>query len=255
MSHTPRWCRPWVAPLRIRLSGALLLTTVVGVLGLACGRSAGGGGTMGSGRGASETRPVSGFTGVELRGVGLAVVTPGAQEALTVEADDNLLPLISTTVVDGTLVLELKNASPVSPLVYRVTARQITSLVWSGAGDIESEGLSGSQLRANLSGAGSIRLAALAVQALESALSGAGSLQASGSASTLNVTISGAGNLRARDLAARDAQVNITGAGNAVVRVSDTLRVRIAGAGNVDYVGDPRLDREILGAGGVRRVE
>jgi hypothetical protein len=254
MLHTPRFGRPRPAPLRIRLAGTLLLTAVVGILGLACGRSSGGG-TIGSGRGASETRAVSGFSGVELRGVGLAVVTPGGQEALTVEADDNLLAQISTTVVGDTLVLELRDATPRHPLVYRVTARQITSLASSGAGDIESEGLSGPRLRANLSGAGNIRLAALAVQTLESALAGAGSLQASGSASTLNVTMSGAGNLRARDLAARDAQIHITGAGNAVVRVSDTLRVRIAGAGNVDYLGDPRLDREILGAGGVRRIE
>src|SRR5262249_56131141 len=87
-----------------------------------------GGGPSGSGRVSTDTRTVSGFSAIELRGVGNAVVTLGGPEALTVEAEDNLLPSITTTVSNNTLVLELKTGRPTKPIVYRVTARELTAL-------------------------------------------------------------------------------------------------------------------------------
>src|SRR5438067_463818 len=173
-----------------------------------------------------QARTVYRFSAIELRGVGDAVVTIGGQEALTVEAEDNLLPSITTTVSNDTLVLELKTGRPTKPIVYRVTARELTALTTSGAGDIEANGLTTSRLRTSQNGAGDIRLGQLTAQELESSMSGAGSLDASGTVATLTLTMAGAGKLNGRDLSVRDARFTITGAGDAVVRVSDTLRAQ-----------------------------
>ena len=115
----------------------------------------------------------------------------GQPEALTVEAEDNLLAQISTTVSGDTLILELKEGRPTRPIVYRVMARQVTSLSTSGAGDIEAAALTTSKLRTNQSGAGNIRLGQLDAQELESSLAGAGSLDVRGTAPTFVVTIAG----------------------------------------------------------------
>ena len=52
----------------------------------------------GSGRVTSETRAVSGITRVALEGMGEVVIQEGAAESLTIEAEDNILPLITSAV-------------------------------------------------------------------------------------------------------------------------------------------------------------
>jgi hypothetical protein len=237
----------------VRVGGSIVLAAIVssGIGG--CGRMSGSG-PEGSGRVVTETRAVSGFSAIDLRGVGQVVLAVGQPEALTVEAEDNLLSEISTTVSGDTLILELKQGRPTKPIVYRVTARQVTALSTSGAGDIETAALATARLRTHQNGAGNIRLGQLDAQELDSTLAGAGSLDVRGTASTFAVTISGAGKINARELAVRDAQVTVSGAGDAALRVSDALRVRISGAGNVEYVGNPRVEREISGVGQVRQI-
>jgi hypothetical protein len=209
-------------------------------------------GPTGSGRVATDTRPVAGFSAIDLRGVGQLTVTLGSPEGLTVEAEDNLLPLITSTVNGDTLILELKEGRPTRPIIYRVAARQITALSTSGAGDIDAPGVTGASLRTSQSGAGNVRLDRLSVQTLDSSLAGAGSLDASGSAARLVVSVAGAGNVAARDLAVKDAELTMSGAGKATVRVSDNLKARLTGAGSVEYLGSPRVDSAITGGGTVR---
>jgi hypothetical protein len=206
----------------------------------------------GSGRVVTDTRTVPEFSAVDLRGLGQLTVTLGGQPGPTVEAEDNLLPQISSTVSGDTLILELKAGRPTQPIGYRVTARQITALSTSGAGDIDAPDLPGPRLRTNQSGAGNIRLDRLSVQALESSVAGAGSLAASGTATSLVLSLAGAGNVAARDLAVQDAELTMSGAGKAVVRVSETLQVRLTGAGSVEYLGNPRITQSITGGGTVR---
>ena len=45
--------------------------------------------TVGSGKAATETRTVNGFSGVELAATGTLEITPGNEDALVVEAEDN----------------------------------------------------------------------------------------------------------------------------------------------------------------------
>jgi Putative auto-transporter adhesin, head GIN domain len=234
--------------------GAVLSVTAV-VAGAACTATIGRrDGPMGSGRVVADTRAVTGFSAIDLRGVGQLMVTLSDQEGLTVEAEDNLLPQITSTVSGDTLILNLEAGRPTRPIVYRVAARQITALSTSGAGDVEAPGLTGPRLRTSQSGAGSIRLERLSAQLLESSLSGAGSLDADGTASRLVVNQTGAGNVAARDLAVQDADLTMSGAGNATVRVSNTLQVRLTGAGNVEYLGNPRVESSVTGGGTVRPI-
>jgi hypothetical protein len=252
-STTPR---PPVSLLS-RFLAAAALSAVAVVMGAACAPSGGGRraeGPTGSGNVVTDTRAVTGFTAIDLRGVGQLTVAIGAQEGLTVEAEDNLLPLIKSTVSGDTLILDLENGRPTRPIVYRVTARQITALSTAGVGDIDAPGLTGPRLRTSQSGAGNVRLERLNTQLLESSLAGAGSLDANGTATRLVVTVAGAGSIAARDLAVQNAELTMSGAGKAVVRVSDTLKAQLTGAGSVEYIGSPRVESQITGGGTVRPI-
>src|SRR5579871_539987 len=75
----------------------------------------------GSGVVRSETRQVSGFDTVTLDGVGKVVITQNGHETLTVRAEDNLLPLLRTRVVNGTLRLGTApgvNLRPTKPIEF-----------------------------------------------------------------------------------------------------------------------------------------
>ena len=62
----------------------------------------------GSGDIVTEVREVSDFSEVHLEGSGDVVVEMGENESLTVEADDNLLELITTSVRGSRLVIEFE---------------------------------------------------------------------------------------------------------------------------------------------------
>ena len=61
------------------------------------------GAVVGSGKIVSESRPVSGFTKVDLTGYGDLTIDVNGSEALTIEGDDNIVPLVTTEVRGDTL--------------------------------------------------------------------------------------------------------------------------------------------------------
>src|SRR5512136_2425412 len=62
----------------------------------------------GSGKVVSETRPVSGFTSVSVTCAGEVQITQGNADALVIEAEDNVLPLLVSEVHGSQLVLKTK---------------------------------------------------------------------------------------------------------------------------------------------------
>ena len=68
-----------------------------------CDSIFGSGVVVGSGTLKSESRPVSGFTTVTLSTVGSLTIEQTGTESLTVEGDDNIVPLITTVVKNNNL--------------------------------------------------------------------------------------------------------------------------------------------------------
>ncbi len=190
--------------------------------------------TTGSGTAASESRPVSGFSAVELAGVGTVVVEPGATESVSVEADDNILPMLTSDVAGGTLVLGTEpgsSVSPRTPIRYRVTVTDLSGLLVSGSGDITSAGAAG--------------------PALSVAISGSGTITAAGTTDRLSVDITGSGDFAGGSLTARDVDVTVSGSGTALVHASATLHASISGSGDVRYLGEPAVTKDVSGSGEV----
>jgi hypothetical protein len=189
---------------------------------------------VGSGRLVSETRPVAGFDAVQLVGAGTLAIAQGDAEGLTVEADENVLPLIKSEVRGGTLVLGPERSVTLGgPIRYALTVERLSRLEIDGAAQVSASG---------------IRTGALAVD-----LRGAASVTIGGQAETQRVAIAGTGTYQAGELATRETVVRIDGAGTALVNAAEQLRATVNGLGTVEYLGDPRVERTINGLGTVRR--
>jgi hypothetical protein len=97
--------------------------------------------TRGSGQLATESREVSGFAKVELSGTGELTIKKTGTESLTISAEDNLLPRLTSEVSNGTLILGAKpNTSilPTKPITYSVTVKELTGRAVSGSGGIQA---------------------------------------------------------------------------------------------------------------------
>jgi len=214
----------------------------------------------GSGDVVSETREVSNFDKVELSGVGTIYITQGDEEALEIEAEDNLLRYIKSSVRGSTLVIGFEDdqwtqvIQPTEPIKYFLTLKDITKIELSGAGRVIAEQIETTELRIVSSGAGDIQIDNLSADDLIVDLSGAGNCEIGGQVTDQQITISGAGNYSAESLETEATSIQVSGMGSSEVWANDALNIEISGAGNVKYYGSPHVSQEISGVGNIRRI-
>lgn len=181
-----------------------------------------------------ESRNVSGFDGVELRGVGNLFIEQTGRESLTVEAEKAVVPKLTTRVVDGRLIIGPESNSAVhttGPINYHLTVKDLNSLEVLGTANAEASDIETESLMVTISGAGNVRM--------------------EGQADEQTVEISGTGTYLAENLQSREVVIVVAGAGSAVVNAREKLDAEISGVGSVEYVGDPRIQQTVSGAGHV----
>ena len=128
------------------------------LLGLASAQAA-----TGSGKPATETRDASGFSAISLRGNINVVVRQGAREAVQVTADDNLLPLLQTTVEGSgdnrTLRIQWKPGETMRTKTDRRHGGRgrVDRMASSGSGDIAVGRLKTPALSLSISGSSDAR--------------------------------------------------------------------------------------------------
>ena len=182
------------------------------VQGSASSSSSSGTTTQAPGETTSESRDVSGFEEVELRGVGNLYIRQGKSESLTVEAEEDVLPKIRTKVGDNRLIIGPKRSTTINttePINYELTVEDLSALEVSRSGDVEAEGISTDELTVTIDGAGDVEI--------------------SGEVDSQNVEVSGSGEYRAEDLESKWAEVDVGGTGSAIVNASEELEARVSG--------------------------
>jgi hypothetical protein len=188
--------------------------------------------TAGSGQLATQSRQVSGVASVELTGAGELSIDQTGTESLTVSAEDNLLPLLTSEVEGDTLILGKKPNTRIvttKPITYTLTMKDITGFAVSGSGTINAPKLTTAALRIEISGSGMITTA--------------------GNADDQNLEISGSGRYLADGLTSKTTTAEISGSGTANVVASNALNVKISGSGTLTYSGNPQVTQTVSGSG------
>lgn len=212
---------------------------------------------QGSGNISKQTREPGHFTALALSIGGSVEVRTGNTESVTIETDDNLLPLIETTVENGTLRIRpaRKNLQlETRKLKVIVQARNVERISVGGSGSVDAENLHADKLTFEVGGSGSINVRDMDSKAVAVSLGGSGGFKASGTTERLQVSIGGSGRVQTGELAARDVSVSIGGSGRATVWAKQSLNLSVAGSGDIGYYGDPQLSTSIMGSGSVKRL-
>lgn len=222
-----------------------------------------GGGVPGSGNVQTETRDVGAFGAVSIKYPGAeSIIQQGDKETVEIEADDNLLPQLSTEVVSGRLTINnmetdwKSTVNPSKPVKIRVTVKDLNEIELSApVGTLELNELQADRLKLVLSGGAQIKINGIQVNMLDTDLSGAGDILASGDANEINLILSGLGNFDAANLNSNKATIELSGMGSATVRVEEDLTATLTGAGSIQYYGHPHVKQNVTGAGSIKPAE
>ncbi len=158
----------------------------------------------GSGKVVKETRPVCGIRTLESCGGGEVFVTQGPTESLQVEAEDNLLPLLTSTVTDGKLCLSMKprvSFATTKPIRFYLTVKDLSSISILGSGGVQCSDLKTENLALFIGGSGDIAIKTEAKRVAAECM-GSGNASVDATAENMKLTVGGSGdvkgNLRAR---------------------------------------------------------
>ena len=214
----------------------------------------GSGGTRlkGSGQAVQRARTVPPFSRVRLDGpVDVRLVQAGS-EGVTVSADDNLEPLITTAVEGDTLVVGVKPGSSFStrqPLRVAVDFKQLQALEVRGSGDASLDHWKGDRFRLDVSGSGDVAIGLLEAREFTAALSGSGDVAVAGQADTQDYALSGSGDVSASSLSGAQVRAQLSGSGDLRLGVSQVLDATLSGSGDLRYAGRPKVKSQVSGSG------
>ena len=208
----------------------------------------------GSGAIVSETRVVKGIDRVDLATLGELQIIQGDEEGLVVSAEENILPLLETSVRGSTLEIRTEENVVVLPtrkVTYTLKVKNISSLSVSSSGSIDADKLDSQKLEIFIRSSGNIRIGNLTASNLRVHISSSGNVILKGRVVSQDVRITSSGNYLATDLQSQAAYVNISSSGNARIWVNDDLGIQLSSSGNVDYYGDPQVASKISSSGKV----
>jgi hypothetical protein len=132
---------------------------------------------VGSGRIVSEARPRGSYSGIQVVSVAKVFVTQDSVESLRIEADDNIIGLVESTVSGDLLTVSLRDGS-YSNITVRVYASmsRLSLLSLTGAGEIRTTGpISTEALTCRIAGGGTMTLIGTATDQTAD-ITGAGSI-------------------------------------------------------------------------------
>ena len=191
------------------------------------------GGVRGSGNVITQKRDLSGFHALEVSNTIQVDVTAQKDFSVTIETDDNIVPLVETELTNGVLEISCdKHVSTSSPIRVHITAPDIDKVEVSGVSGVTLTNIKNSAFSADVSGASKVKV--------------------DGETSQLKIEVSGASKVDAQNLTADNGTVSTSGASGANVNVTGTLRADASGASHVNYSGTPKdIQKKTSGASSV----
>jgi hypothetical protein len=209
----------------------------------------------GSGKEVAVARPVGAFSVLRLDSSIDVHAHQGTTPGVTVHADDNIEPLVETTVEGDKLIVRLKKGASFRShhdVFVDVVFTSLTAAQQHGSGDLHIDKLSGPRFESSISGSGDLQIDNAQLGQFALSVAGSGDVTISGSADEARFGVAGSGDINARNFAAKKVSVSISGSGDARVNATEVLEAKVAGSGDVTYAGHPRdVSRRVSGSGSI----
>lgn len=211
---------------------------------------------QGAGNVVRKPLTVQAFHGIRVEGALDVVITPASVQQVEVEAQENLVGLVTTSVQGGVWTIATsKGYSTNKPFVVHIRVPVIDVVEVEGSGDVKADGsFTAGEVKLGVQGSGDLDLAFTASR-IDVRVQGSGDVKLVGSCVELRAEVSGSGDIQARGLKAESVRATTAGSGNMVVYSTKRLNAAISGSGDITYAGDPAtVDTSVDGSGEVRAL-
>jgi len=208
----------------------------------------------GNGKIHSEYRVVAKFYGVENSASFNVTITHDSLYSVRVEADENLMESINTSVRGDNLIIERDKDRCInkgSDILIDIHMPDLDNIELTGSGNIDAYDFTSSQFAITNSGSGDIDIRNLISNNVNFVVTGSGSITAQGKAEKANYLLSGSGEINAYDLPVNECYVTSSGSGDINCNVINQLVVTLSGSGDVIYSGSPVVTKTDHGSGDV----
>jgi len=190
----------------------------------------------------TETRQVSGFTGINGSSVFNITITKGNTESLVIEADNNVMPFVRSEVKDGVLNLYLSNGKQqvnIKTLKATIVMKDLNNVTLSGACNLTAKDL-------------------FTPEKFKADCSGVSKMDVNLNAGQLSIESSGAGIVTIKANVTGDAGLNVSGtstikgglkANNVNLSSSGTCSIELTGSATnvkINASGTSKIDAENL---------
>lgn len=214
--------------------------------------------TTGSGNIISETRTVSNFDGINVGGSFDVEVKIGPVASVVVEADDNVMKYIETTVSGNTLNIHtegLHNISDVHMKVY-ITTPSLKNVKASASADVEVLDIieNTGKLSFRASSSASIRAEVNAPE-VETDASSSATITLSGKTRNHDAQASSSANIRSFELLSENTTAKASSSADIEVHASVHLDARASSSGSVDYKGAATVSKSESSSGSVDKKD
>ncbi len=207
-------------------------------------------GLVGNGTVVSQTRELGAFKRVEVSSALTAHITTGAR-AVSVRADENLLPYLETVVEGDTLVARVKagsNVAKATALEVSIVNDMLEGVTASGAATVTAAATPATTFPVVASGACDLSVTGISATQVTIDASGASKVTLTGAATSAAITASGASTLELKQLPVQAATLEVSGASTVKAAVSGTLTGSVSGASSVSITGTPTGEVNVTGA-------
>lgn len=195
----------------------------------------------GNGNVTTQERPVTEDFSVVRGSAGLNVyLTAGDENKIVVEADENLMEVIETEIIDGKLKIGTnQNISRSKAQKVHVTYVQLDGVEASSGADVIGNSVIKSEYLSLRSSSGADLEVDVIAKDLYADVSSGADLKVSGRATKLKAEASSGSDLKARDLEVKICEAKASSGADIVVNVSEEMVGKASSGGDIKYYGNP----------------
>jgi hypothetical protein len=196
---------------------------------------------------ASDFDKVHGSAGIDV------YLTEGTENKVVVEADENLLSLITTEVVNGKLkigVVRGENIGRAKAKKVHVTYISLTAISASSGADVIGNSVVKSEILTLDSSSGADLEVDIIAQEVYAEVSSGADLKIAGRALKLVAEASSGSDLKAKELEVKICRASASSGADITVNVLDEINGRASSGGDIRYYGNPTAVKTKDGASG-----
>lgn len=210
---------------------------------------------IGSGKVISEERQVSGINRISIGSSMNLFIEQTGSESVRIEADDNVIPYVTTQKTGGELAIRLKSVSfgSIHPINCYVTVKDLSKIKVSSSATVKCDDLKTENFSIEMASSSKGALT-VHVTKLDLNIGSSADITLSGEAVSQDIKLGSSGKLEAYNLVSKDCKIVAQSSGYANINVSEKLDAQVSSSAQVNYKGDPEINSKISSSGSLNKV-